>query len=71
MCLLHLWVGCRSTSTWFAGLKTILAIHSRTSLMGRALGDDQLKSAKGPLLQTIEMAVADVDRLLEPALGEG
>lgn len=52
-------------------IKTILAIHSCAFLVGRALGDDQSKSAEGPLLQTIKMAVTDVDRLLEPALGEG
>lgn len=34
------------------------------------LGDDLSRSAEGPLLPTIKIAVVNVDQLLEPAPGE-
>lgn len=46
--------------TWFAGLKQILADRSCASCVGRALGDDMLRSATGPLFQTINITDIDV-----------
>lgn len=47
-------------TTWFSRIKTILANHSRASIVGQALGFKQSRWLMG-----------DVDRLLKPALGEG
>lgn len=46
--------------TRFAGFKPILANRSRASCVGRALADDLLRSATGPLFQTIKITDIDV-----------
>lgn len=51
------------------GNETILANHSRESQVWRTFGDDPLRCAEGPPLQTIKIAV--IDRLLKPEVGEG
>lgn len=42
-------------------IKTILARRSRGSRVGRALGDDPLRSADGPLFLTMKIAATDVE----------
>lgn len=57
--------------TGFAGIKPSQPIAAMCLMWGRALGDDLLRSAKGPLFETIKITVIDVGRLVEPALCEG
>lgn len=70
----HALCKCICFACWSAGesihsvvcrVNTIPASRSRV-----ALGDDTLRSAKVPLFQRVKIVVVDVDRLLEPALGE-
>lgn len=44
-------------------IKTIQTNRGHVSCVGQALGGDPLENAKGPLFQTIKIAVIDIDRL--------
>lgn len=61
MCLLCMWLWCV-----VCRIKTIQADHNHVSL-----DNDSVRSTEGLRFQTIKISVADVDRLLEPVLGQG